>query len=103
MGYDEQIWRDMEQHAAKHAEGKPLVIDPFVAVYTPGTTVELGSVNDYVCAVILAVMIESSNRVSYKVVWWSGRERNEIWVDAMEVQPVPNVDKVPIGFLKENS
>jgi len=73
-----------------------------VAIYPPGTIVELGSVNDYVYAVILAVMIESSERVSYKVVWWSGRERNEIWVDAMEVQPVPSVDKTPIGFVQEN-
>lgn len=94
-------YREFDRAAHGYAVNK-CVSPSIVAIYPPGTTVELGSINDYVGAVILAVMIESSERVSYKVVWWSGRERNEKWVDAMEVQPVPKVDKTPIGFVQEN-
>ena len=41
-----------------------------------------------------------SLRVAYQVAWWIGRERREVWLDAIEVRLIPTdpTDALRIGF-----
>lgn len=64
---------------------------------------------------IIAIKIESSDRVSYQVAWWSGRSRYTDWfaADAIAVSPgmlscraigflIPNNDGKPTDNTEEN-
>ncbi len=57
-------------------------IEP-IEVYAPGSTVLIdGSASARVTAVFIR-----ENRITYEVVWWNDRERNEEVVEPWEIQP----------------
>jgi hypothetical protein len=66
-----------------------------VCIYQPGTTVRLDKA---ITATISKVCIEGKHLgVTYCVVWWSGNERKEQWVQEYEIES-PDEGSLPIGF-----
>jgi hypothetical protein len=51
-------------------------------------------------AIITAVTIREGNRALYEVVFWSGNERKELWVSAVEITGRAK-EKMRIGFVPE--
>lgn len=64
-------------------------------VIKPGTRVTIA---DNIEAVVDAVQIETSDRVSYAVVWWDGRNRRREWLAAPEVFMSRTRPGTTIGF-----
>jgi len=73
-------------------------------VFKPGTTVLVGPGPDRdtrYSAVVNQVSIEVGS-VSYKVVWWNGRERKEEWFHDHEIFSDSRAKKIKIGFHENN-
>lgn len=63
----------------------------------PGAAVYLGA-DACIRGRIMAVMIETRGRISYKVVYWAATTRHAQWFDAFELDPALDAPKVKIGF-----
>lgn len=63
-----------------------------VEVIAIGTRVELGP---ELVGLVLAVLLEANDLVSYKVAWWEGTSRKSEYVTASEIRPLdPNKSKI---------
>jgi hypothetical protein len=71
---------------------------PDVFVYDIGTAVRIGLKLDAIGGVIAAIQISDAGYVTYRCIWWSGRERKDEWLEAFEIA-VDNEPTVKIGFL----
>lgn len=65
-------------------------------VYPIGTKVKLST---DIPGVIIGIWIEPANVVSYRVVWWNGRDRKIEWLSALEFDP-DNYNTKTIGFIE---
>ncbi len=50
-----------------------------------GSKVLVGYGNDSFIATVIGVALYEGDSVQYKIVYWSGRERKEVWVNKSEV------------------
>lgn len=66
-------------------------------LYAPGYPVEIGSGGDKIQGIVTAVTIYPYG-VEYKVAWWDGRDRCEVWLTEAEVSPAERAPKVKVGF-----
>jgi hypothetical protein len=66
-----------------------------VSVFRPGSTVLL---TGQVLATVVAVSLTQGDCVQYRVVWWDGPDRKDIWVEAFEVRPDDGTVYSSIGF-----
>ena len=49
-------------------------------------------------AIIESVLIETQDRISYKAVWYSGRDRKSEWITKNEFEEKKDEIKTKIGF-----
>jgi hypothetical protein len=68
-----------------------------IEVIPPGTQVLIGNGDDRITGTVLEVIIGFTG-VQYKVVWWSGRERKEQWMQPLELLMTSPPEKFIIGF-----
>lgn len=75
-------------------------------VHKPGSRIKFNnSGKDEIEATITAVCIRGDSRtvyVTYEVIWWNGRTREEKWVTEHELWSVASHGKVSIGFNGES-
>lgn len=72
----------------------------FVLVYERGQRVRIQIAADDPEAIeghVVAVMIVGAN-VSYKVVYWNGRSREEKWCEDYELHALDSMQRLAIGF-----
>jgi hypothetical protein len=68
----------------------------YLEVLRIGEVVSIGF-GEKIQGIIMEIAI-SKDGVMYKVVWWNGRERNEEWVMACEIEAGLGVDRQKIGY-----
>ena len=69
-----------------------------VNLIAPGSTVMIGT-NEKIEATVSSIAIGANNRVLYECVWWSGRTRNEQWLEECEVKIRPSdYQHLQVGF-----
>jgi hypothetical protein len=71
--------------------------DPFpvLRVIAPGSPVLLAG---EIRATVVAVAVRDGPHINYQVVWWSGLDRNEVWVCAAEVTASDGAGEMKLGF-----
>ncbi len=63
--------------------------------------IQVGSpvtVGEDIRAAITGIAIDAECRVTYQCSWWDGRTRQSEWLEQFEVQRVPGVEQMTIGF-----
>lgn len=61
-------------------------------IWEPGCEVRLGTIP----ALISQVAIHPFGCITYQVIWWSGNDRKEAWVEAFEITGPSK--EISIGF-----
>jgi hypothetical protein len=54
-------------------------------VFEPGSVVDLGG--DGKEATVIGVSLTGNGHITYRVIWWDGNTRNDVWVESCEVKP----------------
>lgn len=65
-----------------------------IEVIKPGDAVKLNDLD----AMVLQVCIQSQDRISYEVAWYSGSTRNTAWVSDFEIGKTGKSKSLKIGF-----
>jgi hypothetical protein len=68
-----------------------------LSVIAPESQVLIGPDHEIV-ATVIDVSIRSGGLVQYRVIWWSGNERKNEWLEACEVFPGGSATVQRIGF-----
>ena len=71
-----------------------------MTIHAVGARVHIGPPEAPIDAVVIAILIEAPDCVSYKVAWWNGRAREEQSVKDLEVRINPEkvARRAAIGF-----
>jgi hypothetical protein len=75
-----------------------------IEIIQPGSPVLIGGHRNHreksesIPATVIAVMIEENRHVTYKCIWWQGRDRKELWLESIEVERMPETQQQKIGF-----
>ena len=65
-----------------------------IEIYTVGSEVDLGN---KLKGKITEILIQATDRIQYKCVWWDAKTRKEEWLSSFELEGKCE-DKLQLGF-----
>lgn len=66
-----------------------------ITVWPVGTEVTIG---DDITGKVIGIWICGGRRILYQVAWWSGRSREEKWLEEFEVKVAKRMATKEVGF-----